>query len=936
MPALLVFVYLVPDSWALYNIDMAKKRLVVIDGHALIHRAYHAIPPLTTKDGELVNAVYGFTTILLNVIRDLHPEYVVVAFDLPGKTKRHEEYEAYKANRVKAPDDLVGQFERVKDVVRAFDMPIYEHEGYEADDVIGTIAKHAPKDLETVIVTGDMDELQLVDKRTKVYTMRRGFSDTVIYDEAKVKEKYGLTPAQFVDYKALKGDPSDNIPGVSGIGEKTASDLIATYKSLDKVYDNLDKLKPRLAEKLTKERETAYLSQSLSRIEVDLPIEVDLTCCVVHEYDRAKVFSLFQELGFKSLLSKIPGEPKNKSVQTEPLKVTKDTDHTHIKKAKYTLVSTIEQLNHLTNQLKRQSVVSIDTETTSRNQIEAKLVGISLSFKEEEGYYIPIDHKDSQPLSRERVLGTLRPVLENPKINKVGHNIKYDYVVLRRHGITLGPITFDTMIAAYLLNPNARSQKLSDLAFSELGLSMIKIEELIGQGKEQLTFDLVDVNRASIYAAEDADIVYRLYKHLSPELEARDQLKLMSDIEAPLIPILGEMELVGIKLDDKVLKKLSELATKRIATLNSAIKKKAGGDFNVSSPAQLQNVLFEKLKLQNKVENPKELKKLKSGGYSTAASELEKLRHLDPIIDQVFEYRELTKLKNTYIDVLPKLIDKTDGRIHTSYNQTIAQTGRLSSSDPNLQNIPVRTEIGKKIRAAFVAEKGHVLLSADYSQIELRVIAHIASDPMMKEIFGADRDIHTETAAKVYDVPMDKVTPAMRRVAKIINFGIIYGVSAHGLRQQTGVSYEEGKNLIDKYFQIHPAIREYSDKMIAEAKELGYVETIFGRRRYLPEILSSNFAVRGSAERMAINMPIQGTAADLMKLAMIDIARELPHVSPHSKILLQVHDELVLEVPDKEAEKVGKFVQKHMNDVVKLSVPIETSVNWGKNWEEAK
>ena len=917
---------------------MKKERLVVIDGHALIHRAYHAIPPLTTKDGELVNAVYGFTVILLNVIRDLKPKYIVVAFDLPGKTKRHEDYEAYKANRTKAPDDLVGQFERVKDIVRSLDIPIFEHIGYEADDVIGTIVKKAPADIESFIVTGDMDELQLIDKKTKVYTMRRGFSDTVIYDETAVFEKYHLAPAQFVDYKALKGDPSDNIPGVSGVGEKTASDLISTYGSLDNVYKNLDKIKERIAEKLKTEKEIAYLSQKLSRIETNLKIDVDLKKCVVHEYDRSKVFSLFQELGFKSLLSKIPSEGDGTISNNEPQSVTTNPNKSrpHLIKASYQLINTIEQLNDLTNQLKKQQVISVDTETDSINQIEANLVGMSVSFTEGEAYYIPVAHSSGNQLGKERVLGFLRPVLEDPKIAKIGHNLKYDYVIFKKEGITLSPITFDTMIAAYLVNPNARSQKLSDLAFTELGLSMIKIEELIGKGKEQLTFDKVDLEKAQTYACEDADIALRLYKKLAEDLKKMDLLELMAKIEAPLIPVLGNMELAGIKVGPNKLSELSKYTDNRIGELEKTIKDRAGQDFNIASPAQLQGILFDKLKLHEKIADPKELKKLKTGGYSTAANELGKLRHLDPIIDELFEYRELSKLKNTYIDVLPKLISKKDGRLHTSYNQAITQTGRLSSSDPNLQNIPIRTDFGKKIREAFVADSGNVLLSADYSQIELRVIAHIAGDPLMQDVFKEGRDIHTETAAKVYDISDKKVTLQMRRIAKIINFGIIYGVSAHGLKEQAGVSYKEGKDLIDKYFALHPAIKEYSEKMISQAHELGYVETVFGRRRYLPEIKSSNFAVRGSAERMAINMPVQGTAADLMKLAMIDIAGYLTTISPGAKMLLQVHDELVLEVPANDAAKVAKFIQEKMNNVIALNVPIETSVSYGKNWGEAK
>lgn len=910
--------------------------MVVIDGHALIHRAYHAIPPLTTKKGEVVNAVYGFSMILLNVLRDLKPKYIAVAFDLPGKTKRHEAYEQYKAHRKEAPEDLKDQIERVREVIEAFSIPIYSKEGYEADDVIGTITKKVPAEIESIIVTGDLDELQLVDEKTKVYTMRRGFTDTMIYDEAAVKEKYGLTPAQFVDYKALRGDPSDNIPGVAGIGEKTASDLIKTYGSLEGVYQNLDKIKPAVAEKLAKDKENALLSKKLSQLELNLPLKIDLKKCIVHDFDKSRVFSLFQELGFKSLLSRLPQKETQVSIFEEPKQITKDGTRKHIHHAKYHLVSTEKALDDLTKKLKGTKIFAFDTETDSLNEIDANLVGMSFSFKKGEAYYAPVGHKEGAQINLKTAVEKLKSILENSKIGKVGHNIKYDYIVLKKYGVTISPVTFDTMVAAYLLNPVARALKLDELAFAELGLEMVKISELIGSGKDEITFDGVDIEKAKIYACEDADITWRLYEHLSADLKKSDLLELMADIEAPLIPVLAEMELAGILLDSKKLVKISADFEKRIKTLENAIYKKAGTKFNIASPIQLGEVLFAKLKLDEKIEDKRELKKLKSGSYSTSASELEKLRGLHPIINMISEFRELSKLKNTYIDVLPTLVNARTGRVHTSLNQAITQTGRLSSSDPNLQNIPIRTEEGKKIREAFVANKKNVLLSADYSQIELRVIAHIAKDKDMIEIFKEGRDIHTETAAKVYGVPQKKVTPEMRRIAKIINFGIIYGISAHGLKQQTGMQREEGQELIDKYFQVHPTVDKYMEKMIVQAWELGYVETIFGRRRYLPEIKSKNFAVREAAKRMAINMPIQGTAADLMKLAMIDIAKLLPSVSQDSKMLLQVHDELVFEVPEKDAKKVAEFVKEKMENVVKLSVPIEVSVEWGSNWGEAK
>lgn len=909
---------------------------MVIDSHALIHRAYHAIPPLTTKDGEIVNAVYGFTVILLNVLKELKPDYVAVAFDLPGKTVRHEQYDLYKANRSAAPDDLKSQINRVRDVVTAFNIPIYEMPGYEADDVIGTIAAKSPDSVENFIVTGDMDELQLINGRTKVYTMRRGFTDTVIYDKQAVIDKYGLTPEQFVDYKALKGDPSDNIPGVAGIGEKTSSSLIAEYDSLDNVYKNIEKIKPAIAKKLTDGKEVAYLSQKLSRIEINLPINLDLKKCVLHDYDKSAVYALLQELGFKSLLPKIPGQPEKTTLFDEPKNITQTKAHKHIAHAKYHLIDTIKGLSDLATKLQKEVTFAFDTETDSINEIDANLVGMSFSFKEGEAYYIPVGHTNGQQLDKKIVINKLKPILENKLIGKVGHNIKYDYVVLKKEGVNLGPIVFDTMIAAYLANPVARAQRLDEVAFSELGLEMVKIENLIGKGKDQITFAEVEIEKAKIYAAEDADVTWRLYQILKDELAERGLLELMGKIEAPLVSVLGDMELNGITIDKKALAKLSASSAKRLEELNISIKKAAGGEFNVASPAQLQNVLFEKLKLQEKIENPKDLKKLKSGGYSTAAGELEKLRGVHPIIEEIFEFRELSKLKNTYIDVLPKIINNSTGRVHTSFNQAIAQTGRLSSSDPNLQNIPIRTNEGRKIREAFIPDKNMYLLSADYSQIELRVIAHIANVRKMTEVFNAGRDIHGETAAAVFGVEQNKVDHAQRRIAKIINFGILYGVSAHGLKQQTGVSYEEGRDLIKKYFELYPEIKTYSENMVKQAKELGYVETIFGRRRYLPEINSTNFIVRGAAERMAINMPVQGTAADLMKLAMIDIAKEMPKISPGTKMLIQVHDELVFEVPKNEVEKVATFVKNKMDNVVKLTVPVETAIHWGDNWGEAK
>lgn len=904
---------------------MIKNRLVIIDAHALIHRAYHAIPPLSTKSGEVVNAVYGFTMFLLNTLKELDPEYIAVAFDLPGKTKRHEEFSEYKAHRKEKPDDFAPQIKRVEQVVDAFNIPAFSQVGYEADDIIGTISKNAPTDIEVYIVTGDMDELQLVDEKIKVFTMRRGFTDTVVYDEDGVLNKYGFSPDKLVDYKALRGDPSDNIPGVAGVGDKTATDLIKEYGTLEEIYKNLNKIKPTIAKKLDSDKRMAKLSKSLATIKTDLKVNFNLEKCRVTDFNRDNIFNLLKDLGFKSLISRIPnGDKSSKSIKKET-----------IKNANYKLVTTKNELEKIVKRLKKAKRIAIDTETTSKDQIDAELVGVSFSDKEGSGFYIPIKHDERTELNRTETIAKLKEVIEDSAIKKVGHNIKYDYVVLKKEGIIIKNIAFDTMVAAYLENPNLRAQKLSDLAFSELGIQMTQIEDYIGKGKNQKTFNEVKLKEAVNYAAEDADIALRLTNIFEKNLKKLDLLSLANKIEFPLIPILGDMELLGILVDFRKLNNLSKIATKKIENLKNEIYKEAKREFNIASPNQLQVILFEELKIQEKNIDVKDLKKLKNGGYSTAASELEKLRDAHPIIEKIFEFRELTKLKNTYIDVLPKLLKK-DGRVHTSYNQAITQTGRLSSSDPNLQNIPTRTSEGRKIKEAFEAKSGNVLLSADYSQIELRVIAHIAKDKNMIKIFKEGRDIHTETASGLYDVSHEEVTKGMRRAAKIVNFGIIYGVSAHGLHQQVGVSREEGQRLIDKYFTLHPNIKKYSDEVIKQAKEIGYVETIFGRRRYLPEINSKNFAVRGAAERMAINMPVQGTAADLMKLAMIDISNGLNSVSKESKILLQVHDELILEIPKNDIKKVSDFVKNKMNNVASLSVPIETDIHWGKTWEKTK
>lgn len=918
---------------------MEKKKFVIIDGHALIHRAYHAIPPLTTKNGEIVNAVYGFTTILLNVLKDLKPDYVAVAMDLPGATFRHEEYSEYKATRQKADDDLVSQFPLVRDVIAAFNIPIFEKEGYEADDVIGSITKKLDEsgNIESFVVTGDMDELQLVSETTKVYTMRRGFTDTVIYDEAAMFEKYGLTPNEFIVYKALKGDSSDNIPGVTGIGEKTACELVSKYKTLDNMYSNLAEMRPAVAKKLEDGRENAYLSERLSAIVRDLPLDLNFEEAHIHNYDRDKVFDLFRRFEFKSLLNKIPQREVDQTTLFSE-EAPKEKTRAHFSAKCYKLINTEETLQKVVSEIEKHEVVAIDTETDSLDEVSANLAGISFAFVEGEAYYLPIGHKDgTEQLDLDQVKNIFGPILANNKIKKVGHNIKFDYAVLKQHGFEISPISFDTMIAAYLLNRNARALSLTELAFSELGIDMLEISELIGKGKNQITFDCVACDKACLYAAEDADITFRLYNKLAAEITEAGFEELMSQMEVPLISVLTDMELTGIKVDKDRLSELSELFDKRIKEIETEVFKHSEEEFNIGSPSQLQKILYEKLDLRNKIEFPGDLKKLPSGGYSTGAEALEILKSSGhPIVDLILEYRELTKLKNTYVDALPQLINRKTGRIHTSFNQAVVATGRLSSTNPNLQNIPIRTELGMEIRKSFIADEGFSIVAADYSQIELRVIAHFSEDQAFINDFKAGHDIHTSTAAKVYNIAESEVTPEMRRLAKVVNFGIVYGVSPHGLQRQSTLNYEEAKNFIDKYFTAHRGVQDYLKKSVIESKQKGYAETLFGRRRYLPELSSSNFMIRSGAERMAMNMPIQGTAADMIKLAMIEIHKELPNICPEAKMMLQVHDELVFEIPDNQIEPFKKFLKDKMESVVKLKVPIEVSIGIGKNWGEAK
>ncbi len=944
--------------------NKGKERFIIIDGNALLHRAYHALPPMTLKDGTLVNAVYGFTSILLKIIKDLKPDYLCAAFDRKGPSKRAAAFAAYKAQRVKKPDELYQQIPLIEKILGAFNILVVDAEetGYEADDVIGTIIAKLKKDeptIKKIIVTGDLDTLQLVDEQTEVYTLKKGLSETFSYDERAVKERYGLLPKQLIDFKALRGDPSDNIPGVTGIGEKTAADLIQKFGSLENLYKKLDQaeIKPRTKELLQNQKKEAELSKELVTIQTNLKTNFELEQAKMRGFDHDQVADLFRQLEFKSLMNKIPVEinggaglaeidavveTRNRASLPDDKKPSGQTAISFINlrpapnndQFNYQLVKDEKGFNQFLKKLAEQKEFALDSETTSLNVWQAELLGLSFSWpaspksasqggQENEAYYLDLKNKPGW-------LKKLQPILANPEIKKVGHNIKYDYEMLMMNGIKLAGLECDTMLAAYLLTSGNRNLDLDSLVFAEVGHQMQPIEDLIGpKGKNQLNMADVPLAKVSWYACEDADFTLQLKHKLMPQLEEAGNAGLLKKIELPLVPVLAEMEQTGIKIDKAFLKKLDLNLTAKIKDIETRVYQLAGQKFNIASPLQLKEILFEKLKIE-----VKGLKKIKTG-LSTAAGELEKMKDRHPIIPLISKFREYSKLQNTYTQTLPKQTDDFD-RIHSSFNQTIAATGRLSSSDPNLQNIPIRTDLGKEIRQAFVAEHGFSLISADYSQIELRVIASLADDRRMIEYFNHNEDIHARTAANINKIDLKEVTPKQRRAAKEVNFGVIYGLGFVGLAQRTGISRDEAKDFIARYFELHPQIKEWLTNTKILAEKNGFVETLLGRRRYLPDIHSGVPMIRAGAERMAINAPIQGTAADLLKMAMIKIHQELPEISKTAKMLLTVHDELVFEVGEKEAETVAAFIKEQMENIYRLKVPIKVDIGIGKNWGECK
>ncbi len=908
-------------------------KLVLIDGHALVYRAFFALPSdMATSRGELTNAVFGFASMLLNVLRDEQPTYLAVAFDR-GRTFRHEEYAAYKANRAEMPDSLRLQFRRIAELLSAFRIPTYSAEGFEADDVLAALSHQAEtRGLETLIVTGDTDTFQLIRPGVRVLTPGRQFGDTVIYDETGIRRRYGLAPKQLADYKALVGDSSDNVPGVRGIGEKRATALLQKYGSLEEIYRHLDEIEDRrVRSALEQGREMAFLSKHLVTLTADVPVALDLEACRVRELDREAVMALFRELEFRTLLNRLPTAKeqgvKQLSLFGEEAKADKPP------KNDYRLVEDVAALEAMVAGLRQSPAVVVDVEATSTDPMAARLVGIALSGREGTACYLPVG-PDLQPpaIPLPTVIEKLRPLLQDPRVPKYAHNANYDLTVLAQVGLEVTPVTCDTMIAAWLLDPGSHSLGLKDLAWRRLGVEMTPIEELIGSGRKQITIDRVPVEKVAAYACADADMTLRLAKQLLPELREKALGDLFAEVEMPLVPVIVDMQRAGVKLDVNALAEMGRQMGERLGQLQEEIEKQVGHAININSPQQLSVALFDEMGL-----TLPGMRRSASGHYSTAAEVLEKLRGKHPVVDLILEHRQLSKLKGTYVDALPALVNPRTGRVHTSYNQVGTVTGRVSSSNPNLQNIPIRTDIGREIRRAFVAEEGCLLLAADYSQVELRILAHISGDPAMLAAFARGEDIHASTAAAIYGVPLDAVTPAQRRVAKMTNFAISYGVTGYGLAERTGLTQEEAEAFIQTYFRTYPKVKEYIDHTRRQAREQGYVETLLGRRRYFPELsptAQTAAVAREGAYRMAVNAPIQGTAADILKVAMNRLWRALKEQGLRSRMILQVHDELVLEVPQGEVERVAPLVIETMEGAYPLKAPLKVEVRVGRNWLE--
>ena len=920
------------------------EKLFLLDAYALIYRAYYAFikNPRINSKGFNTSAVLGFVNTLEEVLRKEEPTHIGIAFDPPGPTFRHNAFAAYKAQREETPEVIKWSVTPIKDIIKAYRIPILEIRGYEADDVIGTLATQAGKrGINTYMMTPDKDYGQLVSEHVFMYRPKYGDKDFDIMGVDEVKEKFNIeSPAQVIDMLGLMGDTADNIPGCPGVGEKTAQKLIAQFGSIENLLAHTNELKGAIKKKVEENEEQIRFSKFLATIKTDVPVELDMETLKRREPDEKELRRIFEQLEFRTLIERVlngekkpapatPAQPDlfgfftdNGTEETKNSNLTR-LDNLHYD---YQLVDNEEKMRDLFQKLITTQVLSLDTETTGTDPISAELVGMSFSFEENQAFYVPVppDGEEAQ-----KIVNIFKPVFENEKTVKVGQNIKYDLLVLENYGVTLKGKMFDTMIAHYVLQPELR-HGMDYLAEIYLKYDTIKIEELIGpKGKNQKNMRDLPPNEVYKYACEDADVTLKLKNVLEGELAENGVKDLFEEIEMPLVPVLAYMERNGVRIDTEALKETSRHFTARMNQIEEEVHQLAGTNFNIASPKQVGEILFDKLKIVEKA------KKTKSGQYVTSEEVLESLKGKHEIVGKILEHRGLKKLLGTYIDALPQLINPKTGRIHTSFNQTVTATGRLSSSNPNLQNIPVRNEDGKEIRKAFIPDDGCEFFSADYSQIELRIMAHLSEDPHMIEAFNEEQDIHAATAAKIYKEPLEGVTREQRSKAKTANFGIIYGISVFGLAERLNVDRKEAKALIDGYFETYPHVREYMDKSIRSAREKGYIETIFKRKRYLPDINSHNAVVRGYAERNAINAPIQGSAADIIKVAMVRIYQRFMKEGIRSKMILQVHDELNFSVLPEEKEKVKQIVISEMESAYKMKVPLRADCGWGKNWLEA-
>ena len=878
----------------------STKRFFVIDGNSFCYRAYYAVRHLSNSKGQPTNAIYGFITMINKIVKDEKPDMLAVAFDLKKPTFRHKKFKDYKITRKPMPDDLVSQLPHIKRLIAAYNIPIYELEGYEADDILATLAEKAKtRSVDTFIVTQDKDALQLIGEHVKVYNPAK---DGLVYGKRDVKQRFGVEPEKMTDLMALMGDASDNIPGVPGIGEKTAVELMKEFETLEDILKNTDKIKSlSVRRKLEESRELAILSRELATIKKDVPIEVDFKDLKLTEPDESRLLAIFRELEFRSLLKTVA--PKRKPG------------------GNYRLVDSRKELDLLVGKLGHLKRFAFDFETTHYDPMRASAVGLSFCWRESEAYYVPFNAlRDITP---EEAFRRIKPVFEDKKIEKIGQNIKYDMIILKNVGIGVQGVSFDTMVASYLLDPSKSKHNLNEIALEHLSRGKQSIDELIGKGKKAVTMDKIDVRKACDYCCEDSELAYNLQGVLEKKLKEKALYELFSKVEIPLIDVLADMEFCGVSIDVNYLRRLSKSMTLDVRALEKKIHSLAGEEFNVNSSKQLQVIFFEKLKLPV-------IKKTKTGA-STDEEVLRALSERHELPKEILRYRELAKLKSTYADSLPELINPKTGRIHTSFNQTVTATGRLSSSNPNVQNIPIKTETGRKIRKAFVAEeKSQLILSADYSQIELRILAHLSGDKNLARTFAEDKDVHNFTASLIYGVDENNVTSRMRQTAKTVNFGIVYGMSAYGLSKDLGIEVREAAKFIDAYFERYPGVKDYLEETIQEAQKKGFVETLMGRRRYIPEINSQNPALSNFAKRTAVNSPIQGSAADLIKIAMINLHGSLGDFK--ARMILQVHDELVFEVSKRSLQNFAKTVKNGMENVIKLKVPLRIHMAAGKNW----